>query len=345
MNHLPGPLRLAFAGTPDFAVPALAALAKAGHDIRAVYAQPDRPAGRGRTLQAGAVKRRALDLGIAVRQPVNFKAEETQTALRDLQIDALIVVAYGLLLPASVLNLPRLGCFNVHASLLPRWRGAAPIQRALLAGDALTGISIMRMETGLDTGPVLAVQSIEIGERETGRTLHDRLALLGGELIVATLAELAAGHARELPQPGAGVTYARKIDKAEADIDWTGDAADIVRKVRAFDPWPVAQTHWQGTQLRIWEAELPPKSASGRATVDRGAAIDPDAGIDPDARVDGGAPLPGTVIGTSAAGIDVACGQGVLRVTRLQLAGRKPLVAAEFLKAQPLAGVRFGSHP
>ncbi len=314
-------MRLAFAGTPDFAVPALAALAGAGHDIRAVYTQPDRPAGRGRTLHAGPVKQRAMDLGLAVRQPVNFKAEETRSALQDLQVDALIVVAYGLLLPASVLSIPRLGCFNIHASLLPRWRGAAPIQRALLAGDALTGISIMRMDAGLDTGPVLAVQSIKIGARETGRTLHDRLALLGSELIVATLADLVTGRARELPQPDAGVTYAHKIDKAEAEIDWTGDAEGIVRKVRAFDSWPVAQTHWQGAQLRIWEAELPAVAAVV-------AALAP----------------PGTVVGASAVGIDVACGRGILRVTRLQLAGRKPLVAQEFLKAQSLAGVRFGSH-
>jgi methionyl-tRNA formyltransferase len=321
LNHHPGPLRLAFAGTPDFAVPALEALAGAGHDIRAVYTQPDRPAGRGRTLHPGPVKRRAMDLGLAVRQPVNFKAEETHSALRELQVDALIVVAYGLILPANVLNIPRLGSFNIHASLLPRWRGAAPIQRALLAGDALTGISIMRMEAGLDTGPVLAVQSIKIGERETGRTLHDRLALLGSELIVATLADLSAGRERESPQPVAGVTYAHKIDKAEAEIDWSGDAEGIVRKVRAFDSWPVAQTHWQGAQLRIWEAELP-------------------AGVG----VDDAVTTPGTVVGASAAGIDVICGRGILRITRLQLAGRKPLAAQEFLKAQPLAGARFGSH-
>jgi methionyl-tRNA formyltransferase len=308
-------LRLGFAGTPEFAVPALDALRASRHTLQAVFTQPDRPAGRGQALQAGAVKRRALELGIAVHQPQSFKSAEVETLLRELQLDALVVVAYGQILPPGILALPALGCFNIHASLLPRWRGAAPIQRALLAGDSMTGVTIMRMEAGLDTGPMLASRTLDIAARETAGSLHDRLAILGAALICEALDAVAVGDAEGKPQPHQGVTYAEKINKAEALIDWTEPAAAIDRRVRAFNPWPVAETRLAGTQLRIWEAELPGS--------------------------EGMAPPPGTVLATSAAGIDVACGHGVLRLTRLQLAGRKPLAAAEFLHAQPLAGARF----
>jgi methionyl-tRNA formyltransferase len=311
-------LRLAFAGTPRFAVPALDALSRTQHTIEAVFTQPDRPAGRGRSLQESAVKHRAAELGLPVHQPASFKTPDVEELLRTLALDALVVVAYGLIVPSAALAIPRLGCFNIHASLLPRWRGAAPIQRALLAGDTVTGVTIMRMEAGLDTGPMLMVRQHPMRPRETAETLHDRLALIGGEAIVEALAAVADGSSREVPQPTQGVTYAAKIDKSEAMVDWSGAAASIVRQVRAFDPWPVAETRWNGTQLRIWEAELGPPAAA-------------DAG------------LPGSVLAASRDGIDVACGMGVLRILRLQLAGRKPLAVNDFIRSQPLAAARFGS--
>ncbi len=317
MNAVPCALRLGFAGTPQFAVAALDALAASRHTVAAVFTQPDRPAGRGRGVQHSPVKERAAALGLTVHQPQSFKTPEAQGTLRGLELDALVVVAYGLILPAAALAAPRLGCFNIHASLLPRWRGAAPIQRALLAGDAATGISIMRMETGLDTGPVLAMRSLEIGAAETSGGLHDRLARLGGELIVETLESIAAGGAHEEPQPTVGITYAEKISKAEALIDWTADAVQIVRQVRAFNPWPVAESRLAGAQVRIWEAEVAPTEP--------------------------GTAIPGTVLAAGDDGIDVACGAGVVRILRLQLAGRRPLAAGEFIRAQPLAGARLTS--
>jgi methionyl-tRNA formyltransferase len=321
---LPRSLRLGFAGTPPFAVPALDALARSAHRVVAVFTQPDRPAGRGRTVEAGAVKRCATALGIEVYQPPSLRTPDAQETLRDLQLDALVVVAYGLILPPAVLTLPVLGCFNIHASLLPRWRGAAPIQRALLAGDPVTGVTIMRMDAGLDTGPMLARREIAVAERETGATLHDRLSELGAALIVETLDAVAARGIREDAQPGEGATYAAKIHKAEAQIDWREDALQILRRVRAFNPWPVAETHWQGTQLRVWDAELAPADATAA----------------PGRAVTGGAE-PGQVIAASGTGIDVACGTGVLRILRLQLAGRKALAAGDFIKAQRLDGARF----
>jgi methionyl-tRNA formyltransferase len=254
---------------------------------------------------------------LTVHQPASFKSPEALEILRGLDIDALVVVAYGLILPPAALSVPRFGCINIHASLLPRWRGAAPIQRALLAGDAKTGVTIMRMAAGLDTGPMLAVRSIDIGARDTAKTLHDRLAGLGAELIGETLAALCAAGVTEVPQPAEGVTYALKIDKAEALIDWQEDAMHISRRVRAFNPWPVAETRFNGAQLRIWEAEM----------------RDP-----PQPRLD---TVPGTVLAATHEGIDVACRRGVLRILRLQLAGRKPLVAQEFIQGQRLAGAHF----
>ena len=349
-------MRLGFAGTPEFAVPALDALARSRHHIAAVFTQPDRPAGRGLGLHASAVKQRAGELGLPVHQPRSFKTPDAEATLRSLDLDAFVVVAYGLILPPSVLAAPKLGCFNIHASLLPRWRGAAPIQRALLAGDATTGITIMRMEAGLDTGPMLAVRTLEIAPRETGGTLHDRLAQLGGELIASTLDAVASGGAREEPQPEVGITYAQKINKAEALIDWSDDAASILRRVRAFDPWPIAETKLEGMQLRVWEAELGPDAelAAPKPDVElpaRAAAFASVQAPSPLAALPGAASIgfglagaaPGTVIGASNAGIDVACGGGVLRILRLQLAGRKPLTAREFIKAQRLAGARFAN--
>jgi methionyl-tRNA formyltransferase len=311
-------LRLGFAGTPGFAVPALSALADSRHSVGAVFTKPDVAAGRGQTLHMSAVKKRALELGIEVHQPKSLKGSESARMLQELELDALVVVAYGLLLPPSVLAAPRLGCFNIHASLLPRWRGAAPIQRAVLAGDATTGISIMRMDAGLDTGPVVASRATDIGPLETAGSLHDRLAAIGALLMRETIDELEAGRVVEMPQSAAGATYADKIAKSEARLDWREDAGQLLRRIRAFNPAPVAETRWADTQLRIWEA-MPSQTALAP-----GAA-------------------PGTVLGTSDEGVDVACGRGALRITRLQLAGRKPLAAAEFLRAQRLAGARFES--
>jgi methionyl-tRNA formyltransferase len=316
-------LRLGFAGTPEFAVPALDALRKTQR-ICAVFTQPDRPAGRGQPLHASPVKARALEWGLSVHQPADFKSPETVEALRAMQLDALVVVAYGLILPPPALQCPRLGCINIHASLLPRWRGAAPIQRAVLAGDAKTGVTIMRMEVGLDTGPMLAVRETDIGADDTAKTLHDRLARLGAELIGETLNGLALGRVHEVAQPAAGVTYAQKISKAEALIDWRQDALQIWRRVRAFNPWPIAETRLDGAQLRIWDAELRGQSPS-----------------EPGASAAGGAP--GTVVAATQDGIDVLCGHGVLRILRLQLSGRKPLLAREFIRGQRLDGVCFAS--
>ena len=313
-------LRLGFAGTPGFALPALDALAHSAHALQAVFTKPDRPAGRGRTMHLSPVKKRALELGLALHQPAGFKNSEACEALRGLRLDALVVVAYGLILPPAALAAPRLGCFNIHASLLPRWRGAAPIQRAILAGDATTGVTIMRMEAELDTGPILGVREIDIEPLDTTGSLSDRLAVLGGELMCQTLDALAAGRASELPQPQSGVTYAEKISKSEALINWQEDAVHVLRRIRAFNPSPVAETRLDGTQLRIWQAELTPSAAV------------------PAQRVP-----PGTVLSATPDGIDVACGQGALRIIRLQLAGRKPLAAPEFVNAQRLAGARLAT--
>ena len=310
-------MKLGFAGTPDFAVPALQSLA-AQHRICAVFTQPDRPAGRGQALHVSPVKRRALELGLTVHQPATFKTPEAIEMLRAAQVDALVVAAYGLILPVAALGIPKWGCINIHASLLPRWRGAAPIQRALLAGDATSGVTIMRMEAGLDTGPMMNSCATDISARDTAKTLHDRLATMGAEMVSHSLQALSAGHSHEVAQPADGVTYAAKIDKAEALIQWQESAQQIDRQVRAFDPWPVAETRIRGEQLRIWDAE--PLEAPH---------------LNPSALP------PGTVLTAAAEGIDVVCGTGVLRIRKLQLAGRKPLAAAEFLRGQRLSGMRF----
>ncbi|HEX3847443.1 MAG TPA: methionyl-tRNA formyltransferase [Steroidobacteraceae bacterium] len=320
-------LRLGFAGTPEFAVAALDALA-ALHRVCAVFTQPDRGAGRGRRLHESPVKARAAALGIPVHQPARFDAD-AQRSLRTAGVDALVVVAYGLLLPAAALSIPRLGCINIHASLLPRWRGAAPIQRAILEGDSRTGITIMRMDEGLDTGPMLASRAIDIGAGDTSQSLHDRLARLGAELIVETLDAVASARIVEAAQPRDGVTYAAKIDKAEALIDWSEDAAVIDRRVRAFLPWPIAETRLEGTQLRILEARA---LEAGEAALVRANTVLEPAGSP--ARED----RAGAILSVSApaGGIDVLCGRGVLRIRKLQLAGRRALTAEEFLRGRKL---------
>jgi len=306
--------RILFAGTPDFAVPSLQALLGADCDLVAVYTQPDRPAGRGRRLVQSPVKQAATAAGIPVEQPGSLKGPEAQRRLRELDPDLMVVAAYGLLLPQAVLDIPRLGCVNVHASILPRWRGAAPIQRAILAGDARTGISIMRMEAGLDTGPVYLTREIPIAEGETGGSLHDRLAALGAAALLEALPGILDGGLIPRPQDDTSATYARKLSKDEARIDWTRPAAEIARQVSAFDPWPVAQTTQAGTVLRIWSA---------RPLAGEHAAA------------------PGQVVAAGKDGIDVSTGDGLLRITRLQAPGKRALPARDFLNAHPLDGALF----
>ncbi|MBJ7575761.1 methionyl-tRNA formyltransferase [Luteimonas sp. MC1828] len=300
-------MRIVFAGTPAFAVPALRAACARG-EVVAVYTQPDRPAGRGRGLQASPVKLEALERGIPVYQPATLKAESARETLRALAPELMVVVAYGLLLPQKILDIPRLGCWNVHASLLPRWRGAAPIQRAIEAGDAESGICLMQMEKGLDTGPVLMSQSLAIGDDETGGQLHDRLSELGAQVLSDGLGLLRAGmRPVAQPQPAAGITYAHKLDKAEARLDWSQPAVALARKVRAFNPWPVAEATLAGERLRIHGAVA--------LALAHGAA-------------------PGTVLAAGRDGIDVACGDGALRIRVLQREGGRAITAADYLNAR-----------
>lgn len=304
-------MKLIFAGTPEFAAAALAALISAGHEVALVLTQPDRPAGRGMSLQASPVKQLAQAHGIPVFQPPSLKDAEAQGVVRAVGAETMVVAAYGLILPQAVLDMPRFGCLNIHASLLPRWRGAAPIQRAILAGDAETGVCIMQMEAGLDTGPVLLREATAIGSEDTGATLHDRLAVIGARLIVDVVARL------PLPaqiQPDQGVTYAAKIDKAEAAIDWSCPAVQIDRQVRAFNPFPGAATSLNGAALKIWRAR--PEAGAGR---------------------------PGEILAAGSDGLLIACGDGTLRVTELQKAGGKRLPVGQFLAGHPLvAGTILG---
>jgi methionyl-tRNA formyltransferase len=310
------PLRIIFAGTPDFSVPCLQALLEAGHDVVAVYTQPDRPAGRGRKLSPSPVKQAAMALGLPVVQPPTLRDEMAMASLGAFGADLMVVVAYGLLLPQGVLDAPRLGCVNVHASVLPRWRGAAPIQRAILAGDAESGVTIMRMEAGLDTGPMYLIRHLTLDPRETGGSLHDKLARLGATALVEVLPGIASGTRVPVAQDDSLSNYAYKLAKAEAEVDWSQPAAMIDRLIRAFDPWPVAHTQLDGASLRLWGCELTDLSASGAA--------------------------PGQIIGASKAGIEVATGSGVLRLTRLQPPGKRPMSAAEFLNARRLEGAKLG---
>jgi methionyl-tRNA formyltransferase len=315
-------LRVAFAGTPDFAVPTLRALAHAPHTLVGVLTQPDRPAGRGREFKASPVKRLALELKLPLAQPAGLREPEAEALLAQWAPDVLVVVAYGLILPPALLGLPRLGAINIHASLLPRWRGAAPIQRAILAGDAETGITIMQIEAGLDTGAMLAQQRIPIEAGANSQQLHDQLAQLGAELLLATLRLAEDGRLRPKPQSDQGVSYAAKIEKAEARIDWWRSAQEIDRQVRAFNPWPVAETLWHDQQLRVWEAR---PVADGRI-----------AGTHDDFA------QPGNILGLEQEQLLVQCGQGHIALLKLQLAGRRVVSAREFASAQSLAGSRFG---
>jgi methionyl-tRNA formyltransferase len=302
-------LRLVFAGTPDFAVPCLDACRASGAEVVAVYTQPDRPAGRGRKLTPSPVKQAALAAGIAVHQPDSLKPTDAQQALAALQPDLLVVVAYGLILPRKVLAIPRFGCWNVHASLLPRWRGAAPIQRAILVGDAESGVDLMQMEAGLDTGPVMLQRRTPIGRDDTGGSLHDRLSRLGADALAEGLRRTLAGETLlATPQAEAGVTYAHKLDKAEAKLDFQRPAIELERQVRAFDPWPVAEGEIAGETLRVWAAQAIAQ--------------------------DHQAP-PGEVLATGRQGIDLACGTGVLRITAVQRAGGKRIGAVDYLNARP----------
>ncbi|MEK7207899.1 MAG: methionyl-tRNA formyltransferase [Pseudomonadota bacterium] len=306
-------MNLVFAGTPVFAVPALDALLRAGHTIQAVYTQPDRPAGRGRKLSASPVKEFAQAHGLEIRQPLSLKEEAE--ALRALAPEAMIVIAYGLLLPPAVLAIPKYGCINVHASLLPRWRGAAPIPRAIETGDAVTGVCIMQMEAGLATGPVLARAETAIAPTDTAQTLHDRLAPLGAQTLIATLERLARGEIHPQPQNDAQACYAKKLRKDESPVDWARPALELHRQIRALNPWPVASTTWNGKVVRLWEVGSPEPTAT--------------------------TPEPGTVVRADASGIRVATGNGILCLTRLQAAGGKILAAGDFLNGHRIA---VGDH-
>jgi methionyl-tRNA formyltransferase len=302
------PLDIVFMGTPDFSVPVLDALVAAGHRVVAVYSQPPRPAGRGLAELKSPVHRRAEALGIPVRTPKNFKTDEDRAAFADLKADAAVVVAYGLLLPAAVLDAPRRGCFNVHASKLPRWRGAAPIQRAIMAGDAVTAVNIMRMDEGLDTGPVCLGRDVAIAPDMTAGELHDTLSALGAELMVEALAELEAGTLRTVPQPHEGVTYAAKIDKRETRIDFAKSATDVANHIRGLSPFPGA---W-------FEANLGGKPE--RIKVLRALSIAKDG--EPGVLLDGE--------------LTIACGKGAIRIEELQRAGKQPMKAADFLRGARL---------
>lgn len=309
-------LNIVFAGTPEFAVPALDALHSSGHFISLVLTQPDRPAGRGRKPSPSPVKMRALELGLAIEQPETLRAEETARVMRDLQPDLMVVVAYGLIVPRRVLAIPRLGCINIHASLLPRWRGAAPIQRAILAGDSETGVCIMQMDEGLDTGPVWLQKKVAIADEDTGGSLHDKLAALGAGALLTALPAILAGQPGPVPQSTEGACYADKLDKAEARIDWTDSAGAIWLRIKAFNPWPVAETLYRGQRLRIWSAR--PETGSSEAA-------------------------PGCVVGSDKHGVVVATGGGLLRLLQVQMPGKRPVTAREFASAQAVDHVCLGA--
>ncbi|MDO2949579.1 methionyl-tRNA formyltransferase [Aeromonas simiae] len=300
-------LKLIFAGTPDFAARHLAALLSSGHEVVAVYTQPDKPAGRGQKLTASPVKELALAHHLPVYQPATLRSEEAQAELAALGADLMVVVAYGLILPKVVLDTPRLGCINVHGSLLPRWRGAAPIQRSIWAGDAETGVTIMQMDVGLDTGAMLSKAACPIAADETSASLYDKLAELGPQALVETLSQLAAGEIQPEPQDDALANYAEKLSKEEARIDWTLDAAAIERCTRAFNPWPISWFDVAGQTVKVWSAHVL-ESEHGQA--------------------------PGTLLKADREGIDIATGRGVLRLLTLQPPGKKPMAVQDLLNSR-----------
>jgi len=312
------PLRIIFAGTPEFAAASLAAVLDTEHEVVAVYTQPDRPAGRGRKLRPSPVKSLALEHGLPVYQPLSLKGNDEQQELAALNADLMIVVAYGLLLPQAVLDAPRLGCINVHASLLPRWRGAAPIHRALLAGDDTTGITIMQMDAGLDTGAMLSKAECPIEATDTSGTLHDRLAALGARTLTEALNPLAAGALTPEPQDDSLANYAHKLEKQEGQIDWQQPASEIARRIRGFNPWPVCFTALAGDNLRVW---------AGHADTTATEAT------------------PGTIISADTSGVRVAAGNGSIYLTELQLPGGRPQAVRDLLNAHSARlapGVQLG---
>lgn len=310
------PLKIIYAGTPDFAVPALQSLIDSKHQVVAVYTQPDRPAGRGRKVQFGPVKQLAVDSGIAVEQPVSLKEPEAQKTLAAYDCDVMVVAAYGVILPQAILDTPRYGCLNIHGSLLPRWRGAAPIHRAIQAGDKYTGVTIMQMAAGLDTGDMLLKVKCPITEADTGQTIHDRLANDGALALLEVLQLLRKGKLDPEVQNESLATYAHKLNKAEAEIDWNQSAQQIDRTIRAFNPWPVAYTLLNGKPLRIFMSQVRKTNSAEPA---------------------------GTVIDESPDGISVATGNGVLSFSRLQLPGKKAMDVRDFVNGQSLLGVKFPS--
>lgn len=307
-------LKVIYAGTPEFAVPALEALLHSNHEVVAVYTQPDRPAGRGRKLQQSPVKDFALAHDISVYQPVSFKNNEDIQNLVDLRADLMVVAAYGLLLPQAVLDAPRLGCINIHASLLPRWRGAAPIQRAIMAGDAETGITIMQMSLGLDTGDMLAKRSVTIPPDWNAGDLHDELKVVGAKLLLPTLDKLIDGDLEPEVQKESETCYATKLTKQEAEIDWRKSALNLQREIRAFNPWPVSFTHLESKILRIWQTKVIDEQSDAEA---------------------------GFIIQHNKEGVYVSCGEDIVQITELQFAGKNKCSAAQALNGRNLTGMRF----
>jgi methionyl-tRNA formyltransferase len=321
-NTDPATARLVFAGTPEFAVPSLRGLFESGYTISCVLTQPDRPAGRGRRLRPSPVKTFARQHDLHVMQPESLGEPTLQRELRAMRPDAIVVAAYGLLLPSVVLDIPRTACINIHASVLPRWRGASPVQMAILAGDRDTGVSIMRMEQGLDTGAVYAAKTVAIGAHETAGALEKRLAIAGADLLIDTLPDILSGSTVPATQSDAEATYARRIGKSDALIDWHASAVDIDRQIRAYNPWPVAYTLLDESRLRCWAGE--PLAASVDLAATSAVAE------------------PGTVVAAGDDGIDVQTGDGVLRISELQLPGKRRMHAGEFANGYPILKRRLG---
>ena len=322
-------MKIIFAGTPDFAAVALSALVKSEHDICAVYCQPDRPAGRGRKLRPGPVKVLAQEQGLAIYQPVSLKAPEVVAQLQQHNADIMVVVAYGLILPVNVLSVPKYGCINIHGSLLPRWRGAAPIHRAIMAGDSETGITIIQMDAGLDTGDMLVRRPCAINDDDTGQTMHDKLAHLGGEAVLEALQLIATGQQQPVRQDEALTCYAAKISKEEAWLDWSLSAVELAWKIRAFNPWPIARSNLTGQTFLIWQSvpiEASQLDASQLEVSQQGKA--------------------GLIVAVSDQGLDVATGEGVLRIAQVQLPGKRPIAVADLLRSKTIeVGSVFDGPP